>query len=91
MVHGPSSPSEGKRGAVHLVVLAEIIQETLVDGIQVNDEEVVHWSIIARHGGPSPAGAVEGNCQAFRAASRPPPRSSTLRLPRRLIGGAERL
>jgi hypothetical protein len=27
---------------VHLVVLVEILQETLADGVQADDEEVVH-------------------------------------------------
>jgi len=36
---------------VHLVVLIETLQETLVDGIQVNDEEIVQRSIISRHDG----------------------------------------
>jgi hypothetical protein len=32
---------------VHLVVLVEVLQETLVDGVQVDEEEVVRWSILA--------------------------------------------
>lgn len=35
MVHDPRSPCEGSRRAVHLVVLVEMLQETLVDGVQV--------------------------------------------------------
>jgi hypothetical protein len=42
MVHEPRSPNEGDRGAVHLVILVEILQETLADGVQVCDEEFVH-------------------------------------------------
>jgi hypothetical protein len=51
MVHDPRSPCEGSRGAVHLVVLVEVLQETLVDGVQVDEEEVVRWSILAGHCG----------------------------------------
>ncbi len=35
MVHDPRSPCEGSWRAVHLVVLVEKLQETLVDGVQV--------------------------------------------------------
>jgi hypothetical protein len=28
---------------VHLVILVTIHQETLVDGVQIDDEKVVHW------------------------------------------------
>ena len=35
MVHDPRSPCEGSRRAVHLVVLVEKLQETLVDGVRV--------------------------------------------------------
>jgi hypothetical protein len=38
-VHDPRLPSEGNRGAVHLVILVEILQETLVDGVQVDDRK----------------------------------------------------
>jgi hypothetical protein len=34
VVHDPRSPSEGNRGAVHPVILVEILQETLVDGVR---------------------------------------------------------
>jgi len=37
---------------VHLVVLVEILQETLVDGVQVEDEKVVHGLIMAHHDRP---------------------------------------
>jgi hypothetical protein len=33
---------EGSHRAVHPVVLAGILQETLIDGTQVDDERVVH-------------------------------------------------
>jgi hypothetical protein len=36
---------------VHLVVLVEVLQETLVDGVQVDEEEVARWSILAGHCG----------------------------------------
>ena len=38
MVHDPRSPCEGSRRAVHLVVLVEMLQETLVDGVQVREK-----------------------------------------------------
>jgi hypothetical protein len=42
----------GKQGAVHPVILAGILQETLIDGTQVDDERVVHWSIMVHHSEP---------------------------------------
>ena len=38
MVHDPRLPCEGSQGAVHLVVLVEMLQETLVDGVQVREK-----------------------------------------------------
>jgi hypothetical protein len=34
---------------VQLVILVEMLQEMLVDGVQLDDEEVVHGSIVANH------------------------------------------
>ncbi len=45
VVHGPRAPCEGSWRAVHLVVLVEMLQETLFDGVRVDDEEVAHRSI----------------------------------------------
>ncbi len=46
---------------MHLVILVAILQETLVDGVQVDDEEVVPWVHHGYNDGPSLVGAVEGN------------------------------
>ena len=54
-VHDPRSPCEGSLRAVHPVILAESIQETLVDGSQVDDEKAVHRSIKADHCGSDPS------------------------------------
>jgi hypothetical protein len=48
----PPVALRGKQRAVHLVILVETTQETLVDGVQLDDEKLVHWSIMARHRGP---------------------------------------
>ena len=68
-MHDPRSPCEGSQGAVHPVILAESIQETLVDGSQVDDEKVVHLSIKADHCGtrsdPSRSAHVPSKPQAL--------------------------
>ena len=45
----PAALARESGGAVHLVVLVELLQELLVDGVQVCEEEVVHWSILNHH------------------------------------------
>ena len=49
-MHDPRSPSEGREGAVHLVILVEILQETLADGVRQDDEQSRSpGSILADH------------------------------------------
>jgi hypothetical protein len=53
MVHDPRSPCEESQEAVHLVVLVEMLQETLVDGAQVDDKKSRSLAAItAHHCGP---------------------------------------
>jgi hypothetical protein len=70
----------GKPGGRAPVILGEILQETLVDGVQVDDGKVVP---------PGPSrpitvqalpGPSRGICRTSRTVSRLPPTSATLRL-----------
>jgi hypothetical protein len=49
MVHDPRSPCEESQEAVHLVVLVEMLQETLVDGVQVDDKKSRSLAAITAH------------------------------------------
>jgi hypothetical protein len=65
MVHDRRSAGEGDKGAVHLVILVEILQETLVDRVEVCDEEIVHGSIMAHHDGSRSAPSLSPPSQVL--------------------------
>jgi hypothetical protein len=87
----PPSPCEGSRGAVHPVILVEMLQETLVDGVQVDDGKIVppgpSRPITTVQALPGPS---RGICRTSRTVSRLPPMSATLRLALHLNRGTWR-
>jgi hypothetical protein len=90
MVHDPRSPGEGNRGAAHPVILVEMLQETLVDGVQVDDGKVVPLGPSRPITVQAVPGPSRGICWASRTVSRLPPSFATLRLALHLNRGTWR-
>jgi hypothetical protein len=84
----PPSPCEGSQEAVHPVVLVEMLQETLVDGVRVDDGKVVPLGPSRPITVQALPGPSRGMCRDF--SSRLPPSSAALRLMRHLNRGTWR-